>query len=200
VTLKDVPAGRHALVLEGDGGTVRRTVRVQPGERTVASYEITSGFLSVISRLPVEVYQGSRKIGDSGDTHILLAPGQYRVALVNTRFRYRAETEITIRPGEVTTHTAQLPSGSLIVNTSPGAEILVDGERVGTSPTKTLPVAIGTREVLVRHPKFGERRQSVEIVADRPTELSVAFEGAGARTPPPRLAPLSMAPPPTRSR
>jgi hypothetical protein len=199
VTLKDVPAGRHALVLEGDGGTVRRTVRVQAGERTVASYEITSGFLSVISRLPVEVYLGSRKLGASGDTHMLLPPGQYGVTLVNTRFRYKGEVEITIRAGEVTTHTVQLPSGSLNVNTAPGAEILVDGERVGTSPTNSLSVAIGTREVLVKHPQLGERRQSGEVVADRPVELNVAFEGATPRTPP-RLAPLSMTPPPTRSR
>jgi hypothetical protein len=87
----------------------------------------------------------------------------------------------------------------LNVNTAPGAEILVDGERVGTSPTNSLSVAIGTREVLVKHPQLGERRQSVEVVADRPVELNVAFEGATPRTPP-RLAPLSMTPPPTRSR
>jgi hypothetical protein len=199
VTLKEVPAGRHALVLEGDGGTVRRTVRVQAGERTVASYEITSGFLSVISRLPVEVYLGSRKLGASGDTHMLLPPGQYGITLVNTRFRYKGEVEVTVRPGEVTTHTVQLPTGSLHVNTASGAEILVDGERVGTSPASSLSVAIGTRDVLVRHPQFGERRQSVEVVADRPVELSVPFDGATPRTPP-RLAPLSMTPPPNRSR
>ena len=52
LTVKNVSAGRHALILEGESGTLRRTVRVQAGERTVARYEITAGFLSVSSRIP----------------------------------------------------------------------------------------------------------------------------------------------------
>jgi PEGA domain len=200
LTLKDVPAGRHALVLEGESGTVRRTVRIQTGERTVARYEITAGFLSVFSRIPVEIYQGSRKIGVSGDKSILLAPGQYKVSLVNSHFRYNAEADFTIRPGEVTTHTVELPTGLLAVNTSPGAEILVEGERVGVAPIAPISIPIGTREIIVRHPQLGERRQSVEVLAgNKPVELSVIFEGnAGQRTPP-KLAPLSMPPPATRS-
>ena len=37
MTVKNVAAGRHALVLEGESGTLRRTIRVQAGERTVAA-------------------------------------------------------------------------------------------------------------------------------------------------------------------
>jgi hypothetical protein len=200
VTLKDVSAGKHALVLEGATGTVRRTVRIQSGERTVANYEITAGFLSVISRIPVDVYQGSRKIGASGEGHILLAPGQYKLSLVNSHFHFSSEVEFTIRPGEVTTHTVELPMGSIVVNTAPGAEILVEGEKVGTSPMGPIPAPIGTRDVTVRHPQMGERHQSVEVLGDRPSEVSVAFDGAPASRTPPRLAPLSMTPPATRSR
>ncbi|HEY7185314.1 MAG TPA: PEGA domain-containing protein, partial [Vicinamibacterales bacterium] len=201
LTLKDVPAGRHALVLEGESGTVRRTVRVQTGERTVARYEITAGFLSVFSRIPVEIYQGSRKIGVSGDKSILLAPGQYKVSLVNTHFRYSADAEFTIRPGEVTTHTVELPTGLLSVNTASGAEILVEGEKVGVAPIAPIPIPIGTREIIVRHPQLGERRQSVEVLAgNKPVELSVIFEGAAAPRTPPKLAPLTMPVPERRSR
>ena len=189
-----------SLVLEGEAGTVRRTVRVQAGERTVARYEITAGFLSVFSRIPVDIYQGSRKIGASGDKSILLAPGQYKVSLVNSHFHYSAEAEFTIKPGEVTTHTVELPMGSLVVNTATGADILIGGEKVGTAPMAAIQIPIGTREVTVRHPQFGERRQSVEVMGDRPVELNVTLEGSNAPRTQPKLAPLSMPVPQRRSR
>jgi hypothetical protein len=195
LTLRDVPAGRHALVLEGDSGTLRRSVSVRADERTVARYEITAGFLSVVSRIPVEIFDGTRKLGASDGGHVLLAPGQYKLKLVNTQYGYREDADFTIKAGEVSTHTVTLPEGSLHITTEPGAEILVDGEIMGVAPLAPFRVAIGAREVLVRHPDLGERRQSVDVVQGQPVELSVVFrETAPAPKAPPRLAPLSMPP------
>jgi PEGA domain len=195
LTIKNVSAGRHALILQGDSGTLRRTVRVQAGERTVARYEITAGFLSVSSRIPLEIYDGDRKIGTSDEGHILLAPGQYKVRLVNTHYGYREEAEFAIKPGEISTHTVTLPQGSLRVTTDLGAEIYVEGEHVGTAPVAAIQLPIGTREVLVRHPQLGERRQSVDIILGQPVDLTVILKDGG-NTPrtQPRLAPLSMPP------
>ena len=83
--------------------------------------------------------------------------------------------------------------GVLVVNTASGAEIFVEGERMGSAPVGPISVPIGTREVIVKHPDLGERRQSVEVTSGKPVELSVVFEGAAhpART---ALAPLSMPP------
>jgi len=185
-------------VLEGKGGTVRRTVRVQGGERTVARYEIAAGFLSVFSRIPVEIYNGSRKLGESGDKSIQLAPGPYKVSLVNTRFHFKADAEITIRPGEVTTHTVELPKGRLVVNTAPGADILIDGDHIGRAPVAPISVPIGTREITIRHPRLGERRQSIEVVGDKPVELTVNFDASSAPRSQPRPTPLSVPPPRSR--
>jgi hypothetical protein len=196
LTLKGVPAGRHALVLEGDAGTLKRTVRVQADERTVARYEITAGFLSVTSRIPVEIFDGTKKLGSSDEGHILLAPGQYKVRLVNTHYGFREDAEFTIKAGEISTHAVNLPEGSLHITTEAGAEIFVEGELMGVAPLAAFRVPIGSREVLVRHADLGERRQSVEVVSGQPTELSVIFRDNAAPTPqtPPRLAPLSMPP------
>ena len=128
-----------------------------------------------------------------------MAPGQYKLSLVNSHFHYSAEAELTIRPGEVTTHTVELPMGSLVVNTATGADIIIEGEKVGTAPMSAIQIPIGTREVTVRHPQFGERRQSVEVMGDRRTELTVVLEGSSAARTQPKLAPLSMPPPATRS-
>jgi PEGA domain len=193
LTIKSVTAGRHALVLEGDSGTLRRTVRVQAGERTVARYEITAGFLSVSSRVPLEIYDGNRKIGTSDEGHILLAPGQYKVRLVNTHYGYREDAEFTVKPGEISTLAVTLPQGSLRITTEAGSEIFVEGERVGTAPLAAIQVPIGTREVLVRHPQLGEHRQSVDIVLGQPVDLSVILRD-GNTSSTPRLAPLSMPP------
>ncbi len=196
LALKGVPAGRHALVLEGDAGTLKRTVRVQADERTVARYEITAGFLSVTSRIPVEIFDGTKKLGSSDEGHILLAPGQYKVRLVNTHYGFREDAEFAIKAGEISTHAVTLPDGSLHITTEAGAEIFVDGEMMGVAPLAPFRVPIGAREVLVRHADLGERRQSVEVVSGQPTELSVVFRDNVAPTPqaPPKLAPLSMPP------
>src|SRR5688572_5752774 len=196
LTLNSVPAGRHLLVLEGENGTVRRTVRVQAGERTIARYEITGGFIAVTSKFPVEVYENKKRVGISTEGHISMAPGRHRITLVNGRYGYRADVELTVKAGEITTHTVDLPMGVLVVNTAPGAEVFVDGERVGSAPLAPIPAAIGAREVLVRHVDHGERRQSVDVTPGKPVELSVLFEGTntGPRAQP-RLAPLSMPPP-----
>jgi hypothetical protein len=197
LTLNNVPAGRHLVVLEGENGTVRRTVRVQAGERTIARYEITGGFIAITSKFPVEVYENNKRVGISTEGHISMAPGRHKITLVNGRFNYRDDVELAVKAGEVTTHTVEAPMGVLIVNTSPGAEVFVDGERVGSAPLAPIPAAVGARDVLVRHVAHGERRQSVDVTPGKPVELTVLFEGTntGPRQQP-KLAPLSMPPPP----
>ena len=99
-----------------------------------------------------------------------------------------------MKAGEITTHTVKLPMGVLIVNTAPGAEVFVDGERIGSAPLAPIPAAVGAREVLVRHVDHGERRQSVDVTPGKPVELSVLFEGANTVSrPQPKLAPLEHA-------
>jgi hypothetical protein len=149
LTLNSVPAGRHLLVLEGENGTVRRTVRVQAAERTIARYEITGGFIAITSKFPVEVYENNKRVGISSEGHIALAPGRHKVTLVNSRFNYRDEVELAVKAGEVTTHTVEAPMGVLIVNTTPGAEVFVDGQRVGSAPLAPIPAAVG----LARRPR-----------------------------------------------
>ena len=125
-----------------------------------------------------------------------MAPGRHRITLVNGRYNYRDTVELSVRAGEITNYTIEPSMGVLIVNTSPGAEVFVDGERIGSAPLAPIPAAVGPRDVVVRHVKFGERRQSVDVTAGRPVELSVLFESTIiAPRQQPRLAPLSMPPP-----
>jgi hypothetical protein len=169
-------AGNHSVVLESSAGSVKQTVVVRAGEVATVRQQIIPGTLAVFSRLPLELHADGRRIGTTDDGQLLLAPGTYRIGLVNERFNFKGEETLEIRPGKVTSHTVSLPVGRLHVNTTPGVEVWVDGERKGVAPIGPLAVPIGTREVLVRHPQLGDQRQGVEVKHDQQTDVTLLFE------------------------
>jgi hypothetical protein len=160
----------------------------------------SSGLLTVYSRVPLDLIVDGVRVGSTEDGQLVVPAGRRRVELVNKRLNYRGEVTLDVPNGQVTTHTATLPPGQLRIAGAPGGEVWVEGEHVGTLPLGDISVPLGTREVLVRHPLFGERRQMVEVTYGAPTQVSMMQqEGAGSPADAAsRLAPLS-APPPPRS-
>jgi hypothetical protein len=78
------------------------------------------------------------------------------------------------------------------VTTTPGTEVWIDGERAGVAPMDAIAVPIGTRDVVVKDPAFGERRESVEVKFGETAALTMMPAGAAAEPAvSPRLAPLS---------
>jgi hypothetical protein len=199
--LDDVPAGTHTLELRSSAGTVKRTITVRAGQRTVAEESIGPGYVAVVSKVPLDLFAGNRRIGTTEDDRILLPPGTHTLTMVSTRFRFRGELQIEIKPGQVTAYTASLPSGKVIINTAPGAEILIEGERVGVAPLDSLDVPIGTRDIVVRHATLGEKRLSLEVRRNQTEVITVTLNNPSFtdRPSPPRPAPLS-APPAPRPR
>jgi hypothetical protein len=131
------------------------------------------GFLAVFSRVPLDLYVAGRRIGTTEGGQILLPAGRYRVTLVNARLKFRGEVTLDIRPTAVTAHTVALPAGSLQVNTEPGADVWIEGEHAGVAPLGIVPVPIGTREVVVRHPALGERREYLEVRYGEVAEVDI---------------------------
>lgn len=165
-------------VFSGTSQAVRASLEREDAPRASESPDAPAGpdspgFLAVFSRVPLDLVVSGRRIGTTEDGQILLAAGRYRVGLVNTRLNYRGEVTLVVRPAEVTSHTVSLPEGRLQVNTEPGAEIWVEGARAGVAPLAPLPVPIGTREILVRHPDLGERREYVEIRYGEVAEVNI---------------------------
>ena len=150
--------------------------------------------------MPLDLVIDGVRVGSTEDGQIVVAAGRRRIELVNKRLNYRGEVTIDVASGQVTTHTATLPPGQLRIAGAAGGEVWVEGEHVGTLPLGDISVPLGTREVLVRHPLFGERRQTVEVTYGAPTQVSLLQEsGAGSpQDAASKLAPLS-APPPPRS-
>ena len=191
------PAPRARRSSRTDAPTAAKSA----GAPVVDAGKTSSGLLTVFSRVPLDLVIDGVRVGSTDDGQIVVSAGRRRVELVNKRLNYRGEVTLDVASGQVTTHTATLPPGQLRIAGAPGGEVWVEGEHVGTLPLGDISVPLGTREVLVRHPLFGERRQTVEVTYGSPTQVSMLQQESGAGSPQDaasKLAPLS-APPPPRS-
>ena len=66
----------------------------------------------------------------------------------------------------------ELPNGSLSLNATPWAEVLVDGKSVGETPIGNLSVGLGPHDVVFRHPELGEKRMTAIVTLTGPTRLT----------------------------
>jgi hypothetical protein len=103
---------------------------------------------------------------------------------------------VNIQSGHVTPYNINLPTAELRVSTAPGAEVWVEGQRIGFGPQAVIQVPIGTRDVAVRDGSRGQKQQAVEVKYGETTQIALMPETAGDTAPGiPRLAPLSQAMP-----
>ena len=151
------------------------------------------GFLTAFSRIPMEVYADGKRIGTTEDGQLLIASGTHQIEFVSDRFHYRAIASLTIPAGHVLPYTVALPSAEVQVNTTAGAEVWIEGQRIGVAPLESIHVPIGTREIVVRDATGAEKRQVVEVKLGEAVELSLTPETVRSDSSPatPRLAPLT---------
>jgi hypothetical protein len=150
------------------------------------------GFMTVYSRIPMQVYVDGKRVAASDDGQLTVPNGTHRIEFVNDHFHYRSSTSLTIKPGGVQSYNVTLPTAQVRVTTTPGAEVFVEGERMGVAPLDPILVPIGTREIVARDAN-GEKRQVVEVKYGETLDLSLVPQAAGDSSGPavPRLAPLS---------
>jgi hypothetical protein len=151
------------------------------------------GFLTAFSRIPMDVYADGKRIGTTEDGQLLIASGTHQIEFVSERFHYRAVASLTIPAGHVLPYTVALPSSEVHILTTPGAQVWIEGERIGIAPLQPIYVPIGTREIVVKDSAGAEKRQVVEVKLGETIELSLTPEMVTSDSSPatPRLAPLS---------
>ena len=159
VTIEGLAAGGHTLVLESESGRVRQGVRVVANEATEVSVGIFAGWLSVFAPVQVRVFEDGKLLGTSEDGKMLLPPGEHRIELVNVALGVSELRTVEVTPGNTTTLSLNAPDGSIVIDAPDGTEVWIDGQPRGTSPMAPLNAAVGTREVIMRHPQIGGQRR-----------------------------------------
>jgi hypothetical protein len=174
LTIEDVAEGLHTVVVREAGGTVRQTVRVRAGETVDATIPIGPGWLAVFAPVRLDIMEDGRVIGTSEGGRIRARPGEHTLELVGALIGFRETRKVEVKPGEVVALSIELPAATLEVVAPADAEILIDGQLIGTAPLAPFAVAPGTREVSMRHPTLGEQRQITTITYRTPNK--VVFE------------------------
>lgn len=132
---------------------------------------MTGGWAAINVPFTAQVTQNGRTIGTTGASPLALSAGVHTLELANAAFEFRTTLTVAIVAGETTRLSVTLPNGSLSVNALPWAEVFVDGRSIGTTPLANVPVPVGSREILWRHPDFGDRRQLVNVTARSPVRI-----------------------------
>jgi hypothetical protein len=173
VTLEGVPPGRHVVTLISATGAVKRTVRVEAGKSVSLDVPIFSGFVAVSSPILVDVSENGRSLGTS-ENQIMLTPGHHELRFSNKDLQFTDKQGVDIEPGEV--RRVELdPRGTININAQPWAEVWIDGQKAGETPLANLPIPLGVREIVFKHPQFGERKVSATITAGTPAAVSMDF-------------------------
>jgi len=177
--VRSLTPGRHTVVVAEGTSSVNRSVDVTAG--TTVSMFISlatstagpTGMVAFDSPLELRLLEDGHLLGLSNGSPLVLSPGKHRLDLVNEALEMRLSRTVTIEGGKTTRVAVPPPNGTVFVNATPWAEISVDGQSIGTTPLGNIPVAVGSHEIVWRHPQFGEKRRTVVVSAQTPARLSM---------------------------
>jgi hypothetical protein len=102
----------------------------------------------------------------------MLAPGRHVITVSNRDLDYSSVHVVEVVPGEDYRLTIE-PHATLSLNAQPWAEVWIDGKRAGETPLARIEVPLGTRDIVFKHPQYGERRVTTTIKATSPGSISV---------------------------
>jgi hypothetical protein len=180
LTLADVTAGEHKVVVGTGDSAITRGVTIRPGATTsivaaVSPPPTTAGWVSFKAPFEMQVFEAERLVGTTSMERIMLPPGAHRFELVNAPLEFRTTTSLQVVVGSTATANIAIPNGLLSVNALPWAEVEIDGKPVGTTPLANISLPIGSHRVVWRHPQLGERERTVAITATAPARVGVDF-------------------------
>jgi hypothetical protein len=170
----DVAPGKHVLTFVTPAATVKRTVNVEADKTLTLDVPVFSGWVAIFAPILLEVSQEGRALGTTEQGRLMLPPGRHTLTLTNREFGYSASHAIEIEAGEVRSLNVQ-PTGTVNLNAVPWAEVWIDGKKMGETPLANLQIPLGNREIIFKHPQYGERRMMTAIAAGAPAAISVDF-------------------------
>jgi serine/threonine-protein kinase len=177
LTIESVSPGRHTITFVTSSGSVRKTVRVEPGKTASLDVPVYSGWIAVFAPVLLDIAENGRSIGTSEQGRLMLAPGRHQLTFANRDLGYTSSQTVDIEPGEERSVNI-LPTGELSLNALPWAEVWIDGQKTGDTPIANLRVPLGTHEVVFKNPQYPERRVTTTVRANAPSAAAVDFTKA----------------------
>jgi hypothetical protein len=183
LTLTDVRAGSHQVVISRGASSVTRAVDVPAGATATVVATLAPaappapvvGWAAFESPVDLGIMENGRLIGTTRASRLALSPGVHDLDLVSDALNVRQTTTVSISAGRTTRTSVALPLGTVSINALPWAEVWVSGEPVGMTPLANLAVPVGPHEIVWKHPTLGERRQTVIVKARTPVRVGVDF-------------------------
>jgi hypothetical protein len=180
VTISELPVGDHAVVLQAEAGSAHQTVKIEAGATASLVVQLTAappsvplpGWISVSAPADVEVYENDRLLGSSKTDQLMVTAGRHELEIAAAAFGFRTMRTVQVVPGKVSSIKIEFPKGTLALNAIPWADVWVDGENVGQTPIGNLAIAIGSHNVVFRHPELGEQHAVVVVGLTAPSRLS----------------------------
>jgi hypothetical protein len=180
VTVSSLAPGEHVVVIRSQNTTLRRTIDVNQGETVslvmtvpAESNALRAGWVTFTSPIPLSLREGGRVIGTTDADRLMLPVGEHEIEMANDALGFRATRRVTVASDRTTPVAVQVPNGTVSINALPWAEVWIGGERVGETPLANLSRPIGSHEVVLRHPQFGERRARVTVSSKQTARLGV---------------------------
>jgi hypothetical protein len=174
LTIADLAAGRHEVVLQSDAGSARRTVTIAANQTETVEEEIFSGFVTVYAPFDLTITENGRVLRADERHQVMLPSGLHELRFTNRALAYEAVRSVEVKPGEATNLQLTPEPSLLTVTATDAAEVWLDGARLGDTPLNGAPVPLGSHEIVVKRVAGGERRFSVTIGA-KPYTLNVEF-------------------------
>ena len=179
LTINDLSAGRHDVLVRNANTTYQRSVQVEAG--TTASLVVGGapsatpawGWVSLNAPFPVQVLEAGRVVGTSEIERIMLAPGNHQLDLVSDTFGFRQSSRVTVAAGRGGPISLTIPRVAMNINALPWAEVYVDGARIGDTPLANVMQPLGDHEIVFRHPQLGEKRQVSRVTLKDSPRVSV---------------------------
>jgi len=178
LTVRDLAAGRHDVIVRTAGTTYRRSVQVDPGATASLVISGTSaaaswGWVSLDTPFAMQVIEGGRVVGTSEIDRIMLPPGDHDLEFVAEAFGFRDARNVRVSAGRATSVSVDIPQVAMNINALPWAEVFVDGVSVGDTPLANVMQPLGDHEIVFRHPQLGEKRQVVRVTLRESPRVAV---------------------------
>ena len=178
LTISDLRSGEYRVTATSESGSTERTVRVEEGAVASLVFALPrigaalGGWISVKAPFNVDVLENAQVIGTGDIAKMMLPAGRHDIVLVNRALDYREARRIDVAAGSTTEVRIDPPVATVSANARPWADVTIDGKSVGQTPISNLQVPIGVHEVVFRHPRLGERRQTVTVTMNGPNRFA----------------------------